>query len=513
MMKRFLFAALALAATIPTAFTSQAQDDDDIYFSKKANKQAKYDAIYATAVADSWSTEANNDWDLDDYNRRGKETAAPSANEIAFAEDAPFYYEVIDEKGDTIKIPGNSKMLQDADLNKYKIKKDTVVLVEQYYFSDLIRRFHNPYFGYYRYSPWYDVAYYDPFYWDYCYYDPWWYVTPSFGFHWGNWYGGWSYGYYSGWYGGWYSPFYSPNPHYYHCNYYYHFGYDGYYHAPSYGPLYNYASGSAHRGSSRNNFGGHFAHRGGWKGDGGSSSRLASASTNRSYRAANGARVGFTNSNGTYTAGPSLRGRNTVNGRLANSNMRSHANDISNSSGITLGASRGGNITGTSGNNGSYSSRTHTASRVDRNNANRVTRDASEIRSNAASSIRNGNGNVSINDRPGRSNSRRSTYASSNRGISSFDNSSSRRSENTYTPSRSSSASSSSSYNNSTSRYSGSSYDNSSSRSYNNSSNNTRSSYSSGSSSSYSSGSSYSGGGSSHSSGGSHSSGSSHGRR
>ncbi len=506
MMKRFLFAALALAATIPAAFTVQAHDDDDIYFSKKANKQAKYDAIYATAVADSWSTEANNDWDLDDYNRRGKEST--SSTGIEFSEDAPFYYQVIDEKGDTIKVPGTSKILEGADANGYKIIRDTVVLVEQYHFSDLIRRFHNPFFGYYRYSPWYDVAYYDPFYWDYCYYDPWWYVTPSFGFHWGSWYGGWSYGYYSGWYGGWYSPYYCPNPHYHHYGY-----YDG--------PIYNYATGSSHRGTSRNNFGGHFAHRGGWKGDGGNTSRLASASSNRSYRASNGARVGFTNSNGTYTAGPSIRGRNTVNGRLANSNMRSHARDISNSSAVTLGASRGGETAGFTPSRGSYSSRTHTANRVDGSNG-RVTREATSGRSEAASSIRNGNGSSAATSAgSNRSVSHRSTYASGNRGFyGNYDNSSSRRSENTYTPSRSSSASSgSSSYNNSYSRYSNSGYSNSGSHSSysNSSSSNSTRSYSSGSSSSYSSGSSSSGssysGGSSHGGGSSHSSGSSRGRR
>lgn len=433
-----------LAATIPAAVNVQAQDDD-IYFSKKADKKAKQEAIYATT--EEWSTSANSDWDLDDYNRRGKETTSPVLSDVMDIENAPFYYNVIDEKGDTIKVPGTKDMLKGADVNGYKIIRDTVVLVEQYHFSDLIRRFHNPYFGFYRYSPWYDVAYYDPFYWDYCYYDPWWYVTPSFGFHWGSWYGGWNFGYYSGWYGGWYSPFYHPYPHYY-C-------YDHYY-----GPVYNYATGGSHRGSSRNNFGGHFAHRGGWKGDGGSS-RLSSAGTNRSYRASNGARAGLASSNGTYTAGPTLRGRNTTNGRLANSNMRSSITEY-NRSANNAGVSRGGDVSA-SGNGGTYSRSTHSATR----------------------------------------------YGSR----STADNSASRRAANSYTPSRSSSSNSTYSAPRSYDRSSNNS--GSYSRGSYNSGSNTRS-YSSGSSSShsggsFSSGGSYSGGGSR--GGGSHSSGSSHGRR
>ena len=438
-MKRFFIAALTLAATIPAAINLQAQDDD-IYFSKKADKKAKHEAIYAATADNEWSTNANNDWNLDDYNRRGKESSSALSDGIEIAEDAPFYYNIINEKGDTVLVPGTDKILKGADVNGYKIVRDTVVLVEQYRFTDLIRRFHNPFFGYYRYSPWYDVAYYDPFYWDYCYYDPWWYVTPSFGFHWGSWYGGWSYGYYSGWYGGWYSPFYAPMPHYHDYCYHDHYHYDHSYYNP-----HNHGMGSASHGAKRNNFGGHFAHRGGWKGDGGSS-RLASASSNRSYRAANGARTGLANNNGTYTAGPTLRGRNTSNGRLANSNMRNNLDG-----GGTSTAPKRYDYNGVSG------------------SSNATTR-----------------GNNS-NTRP-----RRNTIVSSNRGFT-YDNSSSRRSANTYTPRPSSntyerSNSYSSHPNNTYSRGSNSS-----------------SSYS-GSSNSYSSGSSYSSGGG-HSSSGSFSGG------
>ncbi|GEM_PF-1804423 len=325
MMKRFFIAAIALATTIPAAVSLKAQDDDDIYFSKKANKKATQEAIYGQTADYDWSTDANNDWDLDDYNRRGKEVAEPVETKTAatatantstekvmeISPEPDFYYEVPDGNGGTTLVPGNKKILKKADASKYKVVRDTLVLVEQYYFSDLIRRFHNPFFGYYRYSPWYDVAFYDPFYWDYCYYDPWWYVTPSFGFHWGSWYGGWSFGYYSGWYGGWYSPFYHPMPHYHHFCYedYHH----GIWHEPAHRPV--------HHSAGRNNMGGHFENRGGWRRDGGSS-RLASASTNRSYRAANGAHVGRANNNGSYNEGPTLRGRNATNGRINNSNMR-----------------------------------------------------------------------------------------------------------------------------------------------------------------------------------------------
>lgn len=316
MMKHLIISALAIFATLPAAVNVQAQDDDDIYFSKKANKKATHEAIYAATEEFEWQTDANNDWDLDDYNRRGKatvETTTATTTDVVSSDNEPaFYYEIPDGNGGTTKVPGNKKILKGSDVDKYKIINDTIVLVEQYRFSDYIRRFHNPFFSYYRYSPWYDVAFYDPFYWDYCYYDPWWYVTPSFGFHWGSWYGGWSFGYYTGWYGGWYSPFYHPLPHYYSC-----WG-GGYYHSHDY---------IVHH-SIRNNFGGHFHNRGGWRGNGGSS-RLASASLNRSYRAANGAHIGRSN-NGNYVNGPTLRGRNVTNGRIANSNMRSSNHEIFN---------------------------------------------------------------------------------------------------------------------------------------------------------------------------------------
>ena len=433
MMKRFLIAAIALATTLPAAFNLQAQDDD-IYFSKKAHKKATKDAVYAETAADEWATNANDDWDLDAYNRRGNVADSIPADSIA--EEPAFYYEIKDSKGNISKVPGNKKILKDSDLDVYKVKNDTMVLVEQYHFSDLIRRFHNPFFGYWSYSPWYDVAYYDPFYWDYCYYDPWWYMTPSFGFHWGGWYGGWDFGYYSGWYGGWYSPYYHPMPHYHNIIY-----VDG--------PVYVYGGGSyvgSHRGSSRNNFGGHFAHRGGWRGDGGSN-RMASASSNRSYRAANGART-TRSYNGITTNGPSLRGRNTSNGRIAHSTMRSNSG-----------------IRSVNGNNNTTRNYGTSTSRGNRTSAG--SNDNSTLR-RIASGVRQADNGATINREGGRGR-------------------------------RSGSVSSSPSYNNGSS-YSSSNYGNHSATRYSGS--NSNSSYSSGGTRSYSnSSSSYSGGGS-HSSGG-----------
>ena len=252
-----------------------------------------------------WSTDANDDWNLDDYNRRGNELDKAVETDLA---DASHYLEIPDGNGGTTRIPA----VKDSTMHMYDFGQaihDTVYVIEQYQFCDRIRRFHNPYFGYYRYSPWYDVAYYDPFYWDYCYYDPWWYVTPSFGFHYGSWYWGWDYGYYTGWYGGWYCPYYHPYPHYYYPSYSYGGG-GGY-----------YAGGGIRRGNgrrdgfygSRNNSGGHFASRGGWRGDGGKT-RATAAGTNRSYRNGNGGT--------TLLAGSTVRGRNTSGGRATHSNMR-----------------------------------------------------------------------------------------------------------------------------------------------------------------------------------------------
>ena len=472
MMKRYLIAALALATTLPVAVNVQAQDDD-IYFSKKAHKKATTDAIYAETAADEWSTDANNDWDLDAYNRRGSEALIEDTTllETPAKEEKLFSFEVVDKNGKSTKLFTDKDTFKGADIEVYKVKGDTLFLYEQYYYTDLIRRFYNPYFGYYRYCPWYDVAYYDPFYWDYCYYDPWWYVTPSFGFHWGSWYGGWSYGYYTGWYGGWYSPYYSPLPHYHHfhcCD----------------GPYYNVMGGGyagSHRGSSRNNFGGHFAHRGGWRGDGGNS-RMSSAGSNRSYRASNGARTVRSTGNTNLAAGPSLRGRNTTNGRLANSNMRSTSGGFQSSTG-TAPVSRSSRNNTMRQSSGSFN---QTASVG--NNSDYRRRDAGMKQSDNGSSVI-GSRQQSSGTRQGTTNSRPKNWGfSGGHSATRYGNSGYSNTTRNSSPSNSGSSSRSSSSSNS-------SYTRSSSSSY------SSPSYSSGSSSSYSSGgssSSHSHGGGSH---------------
>lgn len=458
MMKRYLIAALALATTLPAAVNVQAQDDD-IYFSKKAHKKATTDAVYAETAADEWSTDANNDWDLDAYNRRGSEALIEDTTllETPAKEEKLFSFEVVDKNGKSTKLFTDKDTFKGADIEVYKVKGDTLFLYEQYYYTDLIRRFYNPYFGYYRYCPWYDVAYYDPFYWDYCYYDPWWYISPSFGFRWGNWFGAWNFGYYTGWYGGWYSPYYTPMPHYFNCYW------DGPYYYVSSGNSY----ASQHRGANRNNFGGHFAHRGGWRGDGGNN-RMASASSNRSYRADNGARISRTGANGLVSNGPSLRGRNTTNGRIANSTMRS----VGSNNGLRTLSSAGSTGSNRTGNIRTRNFNGNTRGNSDFGNNSDSRREAVGMRQSSNGS------SVASN----RQESRRSKSWSFDGG------------------SRSSYSGTYNSNGHSATRYSGTPSSSSSSSNTRSYSNNSSSSYNSGSSS-YSSGSSYSGGGG-HSSGG-----------
>ena len=231
-MKKMIFA--GMAAAIGLCFVPNAQAQDDIYYSPKNSKKA----VYAETASDNWSTSANDDWDVDTYNRRG-----PSANDT---------YPT--SSGSTeLTIPASALDATPSAINQTEVQyvHDTLYIVDAYSFSSRIRRFHNPRFAFYAYSPWYDVAYYDPFYWDYCYWDPWWYMTPSFGFHFGSWWGGWDYGYYSGWYGGWYAPYFRPH-HHYHSNVWA-------YHSP-YRHHHEHHYGHSHHGV-RNNFGGNFSNR------------------------------------------------------------------------------------------------------------------------------------------------------------------------------------------------------------------------------------------------------------
>lgn len=246
-MKKMIFTAIiSYMALIAT--TAKAQyDDDDIYYSKSNARKAIY------KETETWQTSANDDWNVDDYNRRSGDGA--EAASVVSGKGS----KTVSGSSFSFELPGAGEEMP------VQVVHDTVYVVEQYYYSDRIRRFHNPYFTRHIYSPFYDVAFYDPFFWDYCYYDPWWYVTPSFGFHYGSWYGGWNFGYYTGWYGGWYAPYYHPMPHYYHPSIAHHWR-----------PLPN-------RGGRINNAGGHYRNTPrGWRaGDrNGDSSRYASNSRN-----------------------------------------------------------------------------------------------------------------------------------------------------------------------------------------------------------------------------------------
>ncbi len=463
MMKRMILAALAMVISLPAAITTFAQDDD-IYFKKPSKK-----TIYEETADDVWSTEANNDWDLDAYNRRGAEL--DEAVDSMLLADASL----------ALNTAGTLSAASATDYTQGIAPiHDTIFVIEQYTYCDRIRRFHNPYFGYYRYSPWYDIAYYDPFYWDYCYYDPWWYVSPSFGFHYGSWYWGWDFGYYTGWYGGWYCPYYHPYPHYWY---------------PSYG--YGGGGGIASTGGSgirhgngrrdgyhgpRNNSGSHIASRGGWRGDGGGT-RGASASRNRSYRGSSTSAIAS-------TEGPTLRGRNTNAGRLTSSNLSGTSLRPTRQSGVTASTSNGtASTTRRSSStaavhNGSTASSTTTTRRAADNSANRRM-DAGMHQNDRGVSVRtDGRASSSVQNNGSYSNDR-ATSASGSRSVGSH---SSNRGSYNVGSSSSPSRSSSSSYG------SGSSSSSHSSGSYSGSS---RSSSSSGSSRSSSSGGSYGGGSSS----------------
>ena len=83
-MKRFILAALALIITLPTAINVQAQDDD-IYYTRRNVRKATYEET----KADEWSTEANNDWNVDDYNRRGANATAAAPADTMMTYDLP----------------------------------------------------------------------------------------------------------------------------------------------------------------------------------------------------------------------------------------------------------------------------------------------------------------------------------------------------------------------------------------------------------------------------------------
>ncbi len=417
-MKKMILAALAMAVTLPAATSTYAQYDDDIYFSSSSAE--RYEPVKET-VMEEWSTNANNDWDIDTYNRRTSDVASYTASSDTYAQS------VSDNPNQNFSFgtePGT-----DYD----NVIHDTVYVIENYCYTDRIRRFHNPWCSYHIWNPYWDVAYWDPFYWDYCYWDPWWYVTPSFGFHYGSWYWGWNYGYYTGWYGGWYSPFYRPYPHYY-GPYYGGGGHHGWHSRPN-------------QGSRTNNMGGSFASRGSRNG--------TSRPGNRQYTS-DARRSGISGGNVSRSHSGATTARAT-----RNSNMKLPGDQISRSSNTR---SEGRNLTsgGTTvrGNRGTSSS------------------SASSTRSMTGSSARSVNNSNARRQANGvRQNSSGVTYRSTQRAASSsnsFNRSTTSRSSGSYNRS----SSSSNSYNNSNSNNSNSS---TTTRSYTPSSSSSSSGYSGGS--------------------------------
>ncbi len=178
-----------MAMSLPAAINLKAQDDD-VYFTRKNSRKA----VYEQTSTDVWSTNANDDWDIDAYNSRDKKKSKAGLTPTAAMDSA-------------------MAMLDSVPAANFP---DTVYVYEPYRYSNYIRRFHSPYFGMQIWNPAYNPTFYDPFYWDYCYWDPWWYATPYFGFYgdWGWHHGLWNYGYYGGWGWGWHGGWYDPFPHY-----------------------------------------------------------------------------------------------------------------------------------------------------------------------------------------------------------------------------------------------------------------------------------------------------------
>lgn len=401
-MKKMILAALAMAVSLPAATFTYAQYDDDIYFSSSSAE--RYEPVRET-VMEEWSTNANNDWDIDSYNRRSADVALYSAST-----DDTYTQSVTSNRHQNFQFGTEQASADD------NIIHDTVYVVENYYYTDRIRRFHNPWCSYHIWNPYWDVAYWDPFYWDYCYWDPWWYVSPSFGFHYGSWYWGWNYGYYTGWYGGWYSPFYRPFPHYY--GPYYGGSHHGWHSLPNQGPRTNNMGGSY----ARNNRNG------------------ARRPDNRHYTA-DARRSGIEGGGASYSTRGASANRNS-NMRMSNDQISRNAGTRSDSRNLTTG---GTTVRSNRGENYTRSAAT-VANRAQANNSN-ARRQANGVRQNSSgrtyrSTERAASSSNSFNRSSAtRSSSYRSGSSRSYNNSSSYSNSSSSSSTRSYTPSNSSSSS------------------------------------------------------------------------
>ena len=400
-MKKMILAALAMAVSLPAATFTYAQYDDDIYFSSSSSAE-RYEPVRET-VMEEWSTNANNDWDIDSYNRRSADVALSASTDDTYTQSV------------TSNRHQNFQFGTEQDSADDNIIHDTVYVVENYYYTDRIRRFHNSWCSYHIWNPYWDVAYWDPFYWDYCYWDPWWYVSPSFGFHYGSWYWGWNYGYYTGWYGGWYSPFYRPFPHYYGP---YYGGGHGWHSLPNQGPRTNNMGGSY----ARNNRNG--ARRPG----------------NRHYTA-DARRSGIEGGGASYSTRGASANRNS-NMRMSNDQISRNAGTRSDSRNLTTG---GTTVRSNRGENYTRSAAT-VANRAQANNSN-ARRQANGVRQNSSgrtyrSTERAASSSNSFNRSSAtRSSSYRSGSSRSYNNSSSYSNSSSSSSTRSYTPSNSSSSS------------------------------------------------------------------------
>ena len=190
-----------LLAMCLTSVGTYAQDDDVYFVPSSKDKVERTDSYTAgrssytnissadseTFQSDSWADHrGNGKWDVDAYNRRGRNYRGQNAADSTRAREAA------------------SLSYDDGYDDGYE---------DGYYTSRLVR-FWSPRVGVYVSSPfyldYYDLCYYDPFYYGYA--SPWYGWGWSGWFGWGSWYG-WR-PYYSSWYGwgwgGWYDPWYDP---------------------------------------------------------------------------------------------------------------------------------------------------------------------------------------------------------------------------------------------------------------------------------------------------------------
>lgn len=193
---------LMLLAMCLTSVGTYAQDDDVYFVPSSKDKVERTDSYAAgrssytdissadsqTFQSDSWADHrGNGKWDVDAYNRRGRNYRGQNASDSTRARETA------------------SLSYDDGYDDGYE---------DGYYTSRLVR-FWSPRVGVYVSSPfyldYYDLCYYDPFYYGYA--SPWYGWGWSGWFGWGSWYG-WR-PYYSSWYGGWgwhgwYDPWFGP---------------------------------------------------------------------------------------------------------------------------------------------------------------------------------------------------------------------------------------------------------------------------------------------------------------